>query len=153
MAIAWLEIENDAGALTNVNGGAGLALPRNARGWAAALDLYDNGGSVNDPSVPYWGVFKLDPTRGMPGTYDWHVVSTASVSGVVDVWHRVVVTVAGGSASLSVDGATVLTTTGVTGSRGTIGFACSVGGVTGAGFYLDDVEVEYPNPAPGCRDR
>jgi hypothetical protein len=150
VTLTWLEIADDAGALGNVLGGVALGLPRNARGYAVALDIYDNGGSANDPNVPYWGLFRVDPSRGDPGTYDWHVRSTAAISNAFGAWHTVVVGVAGGTLDVTIDGqATFTGVTGIAPLRGTLGFTAAVGGVTGAGFDVDEVRLTLPNPACG----
>lgn len=108
------------------------------------------GDAVSDPNVSYWGVFRIDPSRGVPGTYDWHTRSTGAIANAFNAWHGVVLSVATGRLTVTVDGVGIFSDAGVvTAFRGVLGFTAAVGGVAGAGFDVDEVKTTFPNPACG----
>jgi len=159
-AFAWLDGTGD---VTTASDGLGLGVIEQRSGWAFVLDTYQNPNN-GDPSAPYYGIVKVDSARGKPGTYDWHVRSTAPLgSSVFGVAHTVKLTVISSRVTVVVDGATVLDSVPVGTDAGrpgpgpwpgpgsvqrNIGFSAATGGASTLSAWVDDVRMTVPNP--GC---
>jgi hypothetical protein len=122
--------------------GVGLGLPRTPGGYALALDAYRNT-SIGDPNTPSFSLLHVEPAKGTPGTYDWHVQSTGPYSGVYDAWRTVTVTFAKGKVSADVNGTKVVQNVSIpTANILAMGFSASTGGVDALGFNVDSVRFE-----------
>lgn len=122
--------------------GGGLGLPRTLGGHAFALDAYRNA-SIGDPNVPSFSLLRVDPAKGPPGTYDWHVQNTGPYSGVYDAWRTVTITFAKGKLSADVNGVKLFQNVSLpTANILAMGVSASTGGVDALGFAVDTVRIE-----------
>ena len=154
LAFVWLDGTGDVTAATY---GQGLGVVDKRSGWAFVLDTYENPDNT-DPAAPYYGVVRIDPTRGRPGTYDWHLKSTSPLGKTVfSVTHTARVTLASSQVTATVDGITVLDAVSVATrsasppAQGNIGITAATGGSSPLAVFVDDLRVTVPNQAcPGA---
>ncbi|MBX3185712.1 MAG: hypothetical protein KF819_01805 [Labilithrix sp.] len=133
--------------LSSTNNGHTLAVPRKMGGAAFALDSFTNS-SINDPSTPSFSLLRVDPARGDPGAYDWHVRNRGPYSNLYDTWRDVSVTYQGGLLSATVSTTNIFQNEAVTVPAGkivAIGFTASTGGGHPVGYYIDTVRIELLN--------
>lgn len=131
--------------------GRGLGLQPGAVGYAFALDAWQNP-LLGDLPGPSFGFLELDPARGSPGSYQWHIAKNGPyrLDDVYDAWRTIEITVADGHAAAKfrfVPGGTshslfagvpVDTTSTIV----AMGFTASTGSAEAMGFAVDAVAFE-----------
>ena len=128
--------------LADAVSGAGLGIPRALGGYAVALDAYRNM-NIADPSVPSFALLHVDPSKGAPGAYDWHVQNTGAFTGVYDAWRTVTITFSGGKLSADVSGTTLFKNVAIPASPiVALGFTAATGGADSLGFLVDTVNIQ-----------
>jgi hypothetical protein len=128
--------------LADAISGGGLGLSRTLGGYAFALDAYQNS-SLSDPSDPSFSVLHVEPGKGNPGSYNWHVQNNGPYSGVYNGWRTVVLSFTGGKLSASVSGTKIFQNVAVpAGPIFALGFTASTGGTNALGFAVDTVSIE-----------
>ena len=135
-----------AGAVT----GAGLGLQPGIAGSAFALDGWQNS-SIGDLAEPSFSVLGIDPARGNPGSYAWHLAKKGPYrrSDVYDAWRRIEIVVANGKATarfrFSPNGTPTTLFEDVTVDTANLvalGFTAATGGADAMGFFVDTVSIE-----------
>lgn len=128
--------------LADAIGGGGLGISRTLGGYAFALDAYRNSG-INDPSAPSFSLLRVEPAKGAPSSYDWHVQNDGPYSGVYDTWRTITVTFNNGKLSASISGTKLFQNVSIPMANITaLGFTAATGGTDALGFYIDTVNIE-----------
>ena len=128
-----------------VNGG-GLGIPRTLGGHVFALDAYRNT-SLLDPSAPSFSLLHVEPAKGLPGAYDWHVQNNGPFSGVYDAWRTVTITYTGGKLSANVSGTQLFQNVSIPPANiSCLGFTAATGGGDSLGFAIDTVSITLTDP-------
>jgi lectin family protein len=141
MTLTWLTQADPASLKAGIQGG-GLGVPNGTKGYAFDLDSYRNEG-IGDLDGPFFGVLAIDPAKGAPGAYDWHVAKRGPWDGVYDGWRDVVVTLAANKLSAVVDSTNIFENVPVTqGKIVAIGFTAATGGGDSVGFNIDAVSLQ-----------
>lgn len=132
--------------LADAVSGGGLAIPRTLGGYALALDAYSNA-NLSDPGTPSFSLLHVEPAKGPPGSYDWHVANIGPFSGVYDAWRTITITFAGGKLSASVSGTTLFQNVAIPAAPIlALGFTAATGGVDSLGFLIDTVDIQLTDP-------
>jgi hypothetical protein len=132
--------------LADAISGGGLGIPRTLGGYAFALDAYRNS-NIADPSSPSFSLLHVEPAKGSPGAYDWHIQNDGPYSGVYDVWRTVTITYAGGKLSASVSGTQLFKNVNIPPANILyLGFTAATGGVGALGWAVDTVNIELTDP-------
>ena len=132
--------------LADAIGGGGLGLSRTLGGYAFALDAYRNSG-INDPSTPSFSLLRVEPAKGPPSAYDWHVQNDGPYSGVYDTWRTVTITFNNGKLSASISGTKLFQNVTIPMANiVALGFTAATGGTDAIGFYVDTVNIELTDP-------
>lgn len=147
ITLTWIASGTVTPATLADNGSGGsLGIPRTLGGYAFALDAYRNS-SIGDPSAPSFSLLHIEPAKGGPGSYDWHVQNDGPYSGVYDVWRTVTVTLAKGKLSADVDGTKLFQNVAIPSANIlAVGFTASTGGAGAIGFNVDTVRIELTDP-------
>lgn len=147
MTLTWLSSTGGVNVGTNAIAGGSLAEWPLAVGYAFAIDAYKNS-NLGDNNTPFFGVLKLDPTRGKPGDYDWHVYKTSAYTGVYNTWRTVTASVLAGKVNAVVSTTKVVSNVSVSTDLPmvAIGFTASTGGANPITADLDTVTIELVNP-------
>jgi hypothetical protein len=129
-------------ALADSASGGGLGIPRGLGGYAFALDAFRNS-TIGDPSAPSFSLLHIEPAKGAPGFYDWHVQNDGPYTGVYDGWRTVTVTFAKGKLSADVNGTKLFQNVAIPAANIlAVGFTASTGGADAIGFNVDTVRIE-----------
>lgn len=132
--------------LADAVSGAGLGLPRTLGGYAFALDAFQNS-SLGDISDPSFSLLHIEPGKGAPGSYDWHVQNSGPYSGVYNGWRTVVLSFDKGKLSASVSGTKIFQNVTIpTAPIFALGFTAATGGAVALGFAVDTVNIELTDP-------
>ncbi|AKU99103.1 hypothetical protein AKJ09_05767 [Labilithrix luteola] len=156
LTFTWLTSTGTSPLGADASDGQGLGLPADVTGYALALDGWQNS-SINDLDAPSFNILALDPARGLPGQYDWHVrtLGPFEPADVYGVWRTIEAVVANGKVSatlrLSTGGqvATLFTDVPIDTSAAVtaLGFTASTGDAAAAGYFVDTVTFELTNPS------
>jgi hypothetical protein len=126
--------------------GGGLGIPRTLGGYAFALDAYHNS-NVGDPSPPSFSLLHVEPARGAPGGYDWHVQNDGPYTGVYDGWRVVTLTFDKGKLSADVSGTKIFQNVSIPQAKILyLGFTAATGGADALGFAIDTVNIQLTDP-------
>ena len=154
ITFTWLTSTGGTTLGTNATSGQGLGLQPGVAGYAFALDGWQNS-SIGDLDAPSFSFLHIDPARGSPGSYGWHVSKRGPFyrPDVYEAWRTIELTVANGRASALfrfspngtlhslIENVPVDTSTNVV----AMGFTASTGGADAMGFFVDTVSFELTN--------
>jgi hypothetical protein len=151
LTFTWLTAKGSQVLGTGAINGQGLGLQPDAVGYAFALDGWKNS-ITNDLDAPSFALLEIDPARGEPGGYDWHVAKKGPYrrDDVYDSWRTIEVVVANGTASASFRFTPAGTATSLfadvpvdtSATLEAIGFTAATGGANAMGFFVDTVSFE-----------
>lgn len=155
LTFTWLTSKGPQALGTNAVTGQGFGLPPGVAGHAVALDGWQNL-LIGDPGAPSLSLIEIDPSRGNPGSYDWHIVKKGPYYEVdlYDAWRTIDVVVANGKASatfrFSANGPPTTLFADVDVDEDddgviALGFTAGTGGVDAMGFFVDTVRFELTN--------
>jgi hypothetical protein len=141
-AFLWLDTGGNRDLIKDGTEGSGLGVPSGLGGWGFIFDTYSN--SSTEPKSPYLALIGLEPGK-VPGGYSWwRAQSSPTPDGFLAEWHTVVVSVAGGTASVVVDQMNPLSAPMPSDWIGHFGFTASSGGADPVVIHIDDVRIERP---------
>lgn len=154
LTFTWLTSTGAAPLGTGAVNGQGLGIQPGVTGHAFALDEWKNS-SIGDLDGPSFSFVRIDPTRGNPGSYDWHLAKKGPYykDQLYDAWRTIEITVENGKASAVFR----FTPTGArnelfkdvpvdtSGNIVALGFTASTGGADAMGFFVDTVSFELTN--------
>ena len=151
LTFTWLTSTGSAALGTGAVTGQGLGLQPGIAGHAFALDGWKNT-AIGDDDAPSFSFLDIDPTRGNPGSYSWHLAKNGPYyrEDVYDAWRMIELTVQGGKATAMFRYApngnpyTLFEDVAVDTSANIValGFTASTGGVDAMGFSVDTVSFE-----------
>jgi len=151
LTFTWLTSTGGASLGTGAIAGQGLGLQPGVAGHAFALDGRQHA-SIGDRGAPSFSFFDIDPSRGNPGSYDWHIENKGPYrrSDVYDAWRTIEITVANGRATAQFrfvpngsryglfENVPVDTSADIV----AMGFTASTGSAEPMGFFVDTVSFE-----------
>ena len=151
----WLTSTGGAALGTGALNGQALGMQPGVAGYAFALDGWKNT-STGDRDAPSLAFLAIDPSRGNPGSYDWHVAKNGPYyrEDLYDAWRTIEISVMGGKASARFrfsptgplhrlfDDVPVDSSTSGTSDIVAMGFTASTGGSDAMGFAIDTVSFE-----------
>ncbi|MBX3264976.1 MAG: hypothetical protein KIS78_26020 [Labilithrix sp.] len=154
MTFTWLTSTGGNALGANAVTGAGLGLQPGVAGNAFALDGWQNS-SIGDLSEPSFNLLAIDPARGNPGSYAWHLAKKGPYrkNDVYDAWRRIEIVVANGKATarfrFSSNGTATTLFDEITVASADVvalGFTAATGGADAMAFFVDTVSVELTDP-------
>ena len=154
ITFTWLTSTGGVALGTNAVTGQGLGLQPGVAGHAFALDGWRNA-LIGDLDPPSFSFLDIDPARGNPGAYGWHLSKNGPYyrTDVYDAWRTIELTVANGRATAMfrfspngtlhrlVENVPVDTSADIV----AMGFTASTGGADAMGFFVDTVSFELTN--------
>lgn len=152
LAFSWLS-STGASTLTAGVPGQGLGIPYDARGYALAFDVWRNT-SIGDAETPSFDLLNIDPARGVPGSYNWHLATHGPFSSdLYNGWRTLEISVGAGKLSATLhsfgshptltlyDNVPIDTSAPIV----ALGFTASTGSMSAVSFALDSVSIELEN--------
>ncbi len=154
LTFVWLTSLGTSPLGTGAVEGQGLGIQPGTTGYAFALDEWQNS-SIGDLEGPSFNFLRIDPARGNPGSYDWHLVKKGPYANkdVYDAWRTLEIVVEDGKASASFRFTptstpnALFTNVAVDTSANVValGFTAATGGADAMGFFVDTVSFELTN--------
>ncbi|MDF2692961.1 MAG: hypothetical protein K0S65_1344 [Labilithrix sp.] len=151
LTFTWLTSMGAAALGTGAISGQALGLQPGVTGFSFALDGWKND-ATNDLDDPSFAILKIDPSRGDPGGYDWHVAKKGPYrrDDVYDNWRTIEVVVGNGKVSASFQFTPTGTATALftdvpidtSANIQAIGFTAGTGGADAMGFFVDTASFE-----------